>query len=102
MVHGENSNFVVQNIGTGIALNISYYFKSLDASKRDRPERPRYLLYVLQGQKIELPEPMNVSAYSGNCEVIFHFQSIGGKHYQSTVTMNNHVLTAFDLKALKA
>jgi hypothetical protein len=102
VVHGVNSNIVVQNIGTGIALNISYYFKSLEASRTDRPERARYLLYVLQGQKIELPESMNVSAYGGNCEVVFHFRSIGGKHYQSTVTMNNHVLTAFDLKALKA
>jgi len=102
VVHGVDSHFAVQNIGTGIALNISYHFRSLDAPEKSRPERTRYLLYVLQGHPIKLPEPMNVSGYCGNCEVIFRFQSIGGKHYQSTVTMNNHVLTAFDLEAIKA
>ncbi len=36
-----------------------------------------------------------VTAFNGDYEVIFWFQSIGGKKYQTTVTMNNRVLTAF-------
>jgi hypothetical protein len=55
---------------------------------------------VLAGQRITMPEPMNVSAYSGNCELIFSFESIGGRRYESTVTMNAHVLTAFKFKKL--
>jgi hypothetical protein len=30
VVRGSDAQFVVQNIGTGIALNVSYYFRSLD------------------------------------------------------------------------
>jgi hypothetical protein len=93
VVRGSDAQFVVQNIGTGIALNVSYYFRSLDTPQR--PGTPHYLFYVLRDQKIKLPEPMNATPYAGNCEAVFRFQSIGGKRYQSTITMNNRVLTQF-------
>jgi len=99
VVQGSNGNFVVHNIGTGIALNVTYYFRSLDSPQE--AENPRYLFYVLRDQRIELPEPMNLAQYSGNCEIVFSFRSIGGRSYQSTVTMNNHVLTQFSLRDAK-
>jgi len=97
---GDQANFVVQNIGTGVALNVSYRFDDLDAPTGSRPKGKSYLMNVLAGQRITMPEPMNVSAYSGNCELIFSFESIGGRRYESTVTMNAHVLTAFKFKKL--
>jgi hypothetical protein len=97
---GDNANFVVQNIGTGVALNVSYKFNDLDAPQGNRAREKSYLMNVLPAQRIAMPEPMNVSAYSGNCEVVFLFDSIGGRRYQSAVTMNAHVLTAFQLKTL--
>jgi hypothetical protein len=100
VVRGSDAQFVVQNIGTGIALNVSYYFRALDTAQH--PEKPGYLFYVLQGQPIQLPEPLNATPYAGNCEVVFRFQSIGGRWYQSTTTINNRVLTKFTFETVKA
>jgi hypothetical protein len=99
VVRGEDAQFVVQNIGTGIALNVSYQFRSLDTP--ERPDHPRYLFYVLLGQPVQLPETLNASPYVGNCEALFRFQSISGRWYQSTVTMSRHVLTKFDFRPIK-
>jgi len=100
VARGDDANFVVQNIGTGVALNVSYSFNSLDSTTAQRPERKRYLANVLPTQKISVPEPMSAPLYCGNCELVFDFESIGGRHYRSTVTMNNHVLTGFELKTV--
>jgi hypothetical protein len=100
VARGDGANFVVQNIGTGVALNVTYRFNNLDSPERIRLKDKSYLVNVLPGQKISMPEPMNASNYSGNCELLFCFESIGGKHYQSIVTMNGHVLTSFQLKAI--
>jgi hypothetical protein len=94
----DYANFVVQNIGTGVALNVTYRFNNLDSPGRNRTRDKCYLVNVLPKARISMPEPMNASMYSGNCEVVFGFESIGGRHYESTVTMKNHVLTAFRLK----
>jgi hypothetical protein len=99
IVKTRDAQFLVQNIGTGIALNVSYQFRNLDSPQR--PDNPRYLFYVLLNQRVQLPETINASPCAGNCEVVFRFQSIGGRWYQSTVTMNNRVLTKFDFKPLK-
>lgn len=99
VAHGDAGNFVVQNIGTDVALNVRYRF--VDLANPKRPAQESYLLNVLQGQKITMPEPLNFSAYSGECEVVFRFESIGGRSYQSTVSMNCHLLTAFRLETVK-
>jgi len=99
VVRGSDAQFVVQNIGAGIPLNVCYYFRAPDTA--ERPEKPGYLFYVLLGQPVQLPEPLNATPYAGNCEVVFRFQSIGGRWYQSTVTMNNRVLTKFAFEAIK-
>jgi hypothetical protein len=98
----DAANLVVQNIGTGVALNVTYRFNNLDSPPGNRSKGESYLVNVLPTQKISMPEPMNASICSGNCEVIFGFESIGGRRYQSTVTMNNHVLTAFQLKIVNS
>lgn len=100
VVRTDDGTFVAENIGTGVALNVTYRFNNLDAPDRNRLQEKSYLLNVLPRQRIAMPEPVNASRYSGNCEVIFSFESIGGRHYQSTVTLNNKVLTAFRLKAV--
>jgi hypothetical protein len=102
VAQGDDGNFVVQNIGTGVALNVKYHFRPLDPSEANRPVQASYFLNVLAGQKISMPEPLNVSKYCGECEVVFQFESIGGRHYQTTVTMNNHVLTGFRLETVEA
>ena len=98
VVRTDDGTFVAENIGTGVALNVTYRFNNLDAPETNRPQEKSYLLNVLPGKQIAMPKL--ASMYSGNCEVIFSFESIGGWHYQSTVTLNNKVLTAFCLKAV--
>lgn len=93
VARGSDAQFVVQNIGTGIALNVRYCFRSLDSAERG--DLDGYLFYVLQGQKIKLPVPMNSSRYAGKSEAVFSFESIGGRRYESTITMNARVLTRF-------
>jgi len=99
VVCDNDGNFVVQNIGTGVALNVRYHFENLD-SPRGTAIDENYFVNVLQGQKVRMPEPVNASIFSGNCRAVFRFESMGGGRYQSIVTMNNHVLTAFSLKHL--
>lgn len=98
----DAANLVVQNIGTGVALNVTYRFNNPDSPQGNRGKGESYLVNVLPTQKISMPEPLNASICSGNCEVIFGFESIGGRRYQSTITMNNHVLTAFQLKTMSS
>lgn len=97
VVRADDGTFVAENIGTGVALNVTYRFNNLDAPEKNRPQEKGYLLNILPGQKVAMPEPINASPYCGSCQLIFSFQSIGGRSYESTVTMNNHVLTAFHL-----
>ena len=91
----SGGNFILHNIGSGVALNVTYRFNSLDPRLR-ADSSTRYFISVLPNQKIEMPEPMNTSGYSGDCELMFTFDSIGGRTYQSTITMKHHVLTRFD------
>jgi hypothetical protein len=100
VVRGDDGNFVVQNIGNGVALNVKYHFNSLDPPEAKSPKQTSYFMNVLPAQKVRMPEPMNASIYGGTCEAIFRFESIGGRRYQSTVTMDNHVLTRFEFKPL--
>ena len=52
-----------------------------------------YLVNVVPGQPVTLPQPIN--AFPGKFELAFQFESIGGKRYRSTVTVNDYVLTDF-------
>jgi hypothetical protein len=100
VARGDDGNFVVQNIGTGVALNVRYHFNSIGPPKAKSPTRVRYFVNVLPAQKVRMPEPMNASIYCETCEVVFCFESIGSRRYQSTVTMINHVLTGFEFKRI--
>lgn len=96
---GNGGYFVLHNIGSGVALNVTYRFKSLDPHLQ-ADSSTRYFISVPPGHKIRMPEPMNASGCSGECELVFRFESIGRKTYQSTITMNHHVLTSFSFKSL--
>jgi hypothetical protein len=92
VVRSDQGNFVVQNIGNGVALNVRSVFKSLDPDRRTSSEMS-YLVNVVPGQPVTLPQPIN--AFPGKFELAFQFESIGGKRYRSTVTVNDYVLTDF-------
>ncbi len=88
-------DFFVQNIGNGVALNVMFDIIYQGEYPQNFPQRKqRYLQNVLAGEKVDMLVPMN--AYrSGEFIVLFHYQSIGGRGYESRITMNGHVLTDF-------
>jgi hypothetical protein len=99
IAQSDHGSFVVQNIGNGVALNVSYRFVQLiQTGLASRPGEIRYVQNVLASQKVTMAEPMG--PFGGEWEVHFEYQSMGGRKYQSIVTMNNHVLTAFVFKSI--
>jgi len=98
VVRADDANFVVLNIGNGVALNVQYVFRRLDADAQRVRDDPSYLQTVLAGKNVTMPEPVN--AYAGNYELIFQFESLGGVSYQSVVTLNGHVLVGFRFKRI--
>ncbi len=97
VVREDGGRFVAQNIGNGVALNVRYNIKRTDQPSGPHGPKSRYLPNVLAGQAVAMSEP--VSTYSGDyCEVVFRFNSIGGREYQTTVTMSNLVITDFSFK----
>jgi hypothetical protein len=88
-------NFLMQNIGTGVALNVTYFFR-VDS----KPHRERYAPIVRAGARQQLPEVTTVNHYSGKYEVVFNYESISGRKYQSIVSLNKRIMTRFDFKAL--
>ena len=89
----NDGQFVIQNIGNGVALNVKYTFKRINEpdERKVLAGQDRYVPYVLVGQKMTIPEP--VAAFSGEYPVILAFQSFGRRKYRTVVTMNNRVLT---------
>jgi hypothetical protein len=99
IIRDEGGRFVVQNIGNGVALNVRYTFRTLDPDGRKPSEEPNYFLNILQSQKTMMPEP--VSAFPGSYELCFHFESIGGRVYRSTIRFDQQVLTDFKFDAVE-
>jgi hypothetical protein len=94
---GDQGNFALQNIGNGVALNVSYRFEHvhpIDAPPR--PYRTRYVQNVLTNQSVAMVETL--TAYTGTFELTFNYESLGGRKYQTIVRLNNHVLTGFNFE----
>jgi hypothetical protein len=89
---GDDGCFVLQNGGNGIALNVEYYWRG---EPPHTDSTVRYFASVSPGQKSKMPEPMNVYGCSGECALVFEFDSIGRVRYQSVVSLNHHVITRF-------
>lgn len=88
-------DFFVRNIGNGVALNVTFDIIYTGEYPDRFPKRKgRYLQNVLAGEKVNMLTPMNPYR-SGEFIVLFHYQSIGGRAYESKITMNGFVLTDF-------
>ena len=98
---GNEGNFIVENIGNGPALNVSYRFVANNETARTHIERgPRYVQNVLGGQKVRMVEPM--TAYTGDFHVVFHYESIGGRRYETKLRMIHFALTDFEFGTRRA
>jgi hypothetical protein len=93
----DQGSFVAQNIGNGPALNISYQMIRID--NRDRRVNTRYIQNLLATQKVTMLETLGL--YAGEVEVVFEYESIGGRKYRTTLDMNHHVLTMLRFEEIR-
>ena len=84
----------IRNVGNGLALNISYQFNRVDD-----PQYPRglkgddsYLQRLHAEREIRLPIPVTMMKL-GDWEVVFEFESLGGRKYRTTVKVQANVLS---------
>src|SRR5437763_10512821 len=70
IVRADGGHFVVQNIGNGVALNVSYAFSPVNQSDgpTGRTQAAGYLQNVLANQKITMAEP--VTAFTDEYKAI--------------------------------
>jgi hypothetical protein len=91
----DKGSFAVRNIGNGVALNVNFNIIYTGQYPANFPKpQLRYLQNVLAGQRVNMLAPMN-PYNGGEFEVVFHYQSIGGRCYESRIIMNAFVLTEF-------
>lgn len=90
----HNGNFVVHNVGNGIALNVVFqFFPKGEYARNYRWHKPRYLQNVLPGDKMSML--LLTSMFNGEQEVVFRYESISGRRYESVIEMSSLVLTGF-------
>jgi hypothetical protein len=94
----DSGNFIVQNIGNGIALNISYYFIKDETNGAPQRKKTRYIQNLLTLQRVTIPESKNL--FQEPWIIVFEYESIGGRGYRTTLQINHHVLTAFRFEPL--
>jgi len=92
VARADAGNYVIQNIGNGVALNVQYRFTRPNDNP-DRPQNMRYVPNILPNVRVALVEPLG--GYDAEHDVTFDYESIGGRRYRTTIHLNHHVITAF-------
>jgi hypothetical protein len=92
VARADQGNYVVQNIGNGVALNVRYQFTRPN-DNRERPRDTRYVPNIFSTARVTLVETLG--GYDAEHEVTFDYESIGGRRYRTTIHLNHHVITSF-------
>ncbi|MGD0631676.1 MAG: hypothetical protein ABR987_20285 [Terracidiphilus sp.] len=91
--------FLVENIGNGVALNVSYKFVHRHDPSTDL-RRERYIQNILAGQSVSMVESLSAFRATED-QIILKYESIGGREYRTIITMVNLVLTSFVFEPVK-
>ena len=91
--------FVLQNIGTGVAMNVKYHF-TRDTDNLQHPSRWRYVPYVVPEGRTTLVE--GVTAYNLTHKVTIEYESYGGRKYRTTIQLVRRVITEFTYLEIKS
>ena len=90
-----NGNYLITNMGSGVALNIRYQF-----TRPNLPTEPRYIPHLAATGRASLVEPY--AAYNAEHQVTFDYESVGGRKYRTTINLNHHVITSFHFEQLNS
>ncbi len=96
IVDPDQGSYRIHNIGNGAALNIRYFItRAPDAAQPNW----RYLPAILATGRATLVETL--AGYNAEHVATFEYESIGGRKYRSTISVNHHVITAFNFEEIK-
>ena len=98
VARADQGNYVIQNIGNGVALNVRYRFTRPNDNPGDA-RGMRYVPNILPTAKVTLVEPLG--GFNAEHEVTFDYESIGGRMYRTTIQLNHHVITSFVFEEIK-
>jgi hypothetical protein len=84
-----------RDYGNGAALNLRYFSTRPDVPNPDW----RYVPIVLATGRATLVETLGF--YNAEHEATFEYDSIGGRKYRSTISLNRHVITALNFGQIK-
>jgi hypothetical protein len=90
----DGGSYVIHNLGNGLALNLRYYVTRNNPELDDPTQREwRYIPTIAATARVALVE--TVGHFNGEHEATFEYESIGGRRYRSTITINQRVITSF-------
>ncbi len=93
IVAARDGNVAVRNIGNGPAINIRYEFRPVNPAPGANVARPQnYFQMIAPGEVFVMPVARGV-LNNLEYEFIASYESLGGRRYQSRITLNNLVLT---------
>ena len=95
VVAPRNGNIALENMGNGPAINVSYNFNPVDPSTVSCPHG--YLQNIRAGGTFIMAVARGVLS-NREYELIVTYESLSGRRYESRITINNLVLTAFHFR----
>jgi hypothetical protein len=90
----DQGGYIFQNVGTGVALNIRYNF-----TRRDNENEHlggRYIPHLMASGRVTLPE--GPAAYDRRHTVAIEYESVGKRHYRSTIVIEGRIITSFSVE----
>ena len=100
VVQPNGGSYVVQNLGSGLALNLKYHITRDSPALGEANQREwRYIPTIAPSARATLVETLG--GYNGEHEATFQYESIGGRKYRSTISLNHHVITAFKFEEIR-
>ena len=95
VVQPDQGKYVIHNGGNGAALNIRYFFTRPDVADPDW----RYLPTLFATHRVVLIETLTF--FNNEHVATFEYESMGGRLYRSTLSLNHHIITAFRFEEIE-
>lgn len=93
MIATVEGNVVLENVGSGVALNVRYDFKQITPARDGISSNPGSSLpHIPPGKAVSLAVPRGIFT-NKVYEVTCTYESLGRRRYQTCISLNNLVIT---------